>query len=67
MPSTRDLAAIAAIVGCDVRTVRSYFKGRRTLPIYAQAIERAWALARTGAPRTADLLRDVGPSVRRTA
>jgi hypothetical protein len=50
MPNARQLAALAAAVGCDVRTVRSFFEGRRVLPIYATAIDDAWRRVRAGEP-----------------
>jgi hypothetical protein len=52
MPNARQLTALAAVVGCDVRTVRAYFEGRRVLPIYRLAIERAWQRAQDGEPMT---------------
>jgi hypothetical protein len=69
MPNARQLAALAAVVGCDVRTVRSYFDGGRVLPIYARAIEDAWNRARAGEPLTVALSRGdgAGPDVRRMA
>jgi len=39
---------IAAMVGCDVRTVRSHFDGGRILPIYAAAIKDVWSRAISG-------------------
>jgi hypothetical protein len=70
MPNARQLTALAAIVGCDVRTVRAFFEGRRVLPIYATAIERAWASVVAGEPLTiavADRGDFGGPGIRREA
>ncbi len=68
-PNARQQAALAAIVGCDVRTVRSYFAGGPVLPIYGQAIARAWQGMQAGEPLTVAVTRGdfAAPGVRRDA
>lgn len=52
MPTSHQLTALAAIVGCDPRTVRSYFAGGPVLRIYGRAIARAWQGMQAGEPLT---------------
>jgi hypothetical protein len=49
---------VAALVGCDARTVKSWREGRRVHPTIAIAIERTFATLEIG---------DVLPCVRRMA
>ena len=60
MPNARQLAALAAVVQCDIRTVRSYFAGERVLPVMARAIEDAWNRARAGETLTVAVIRGDG-------